>query len=86
MYGPLLPRLQNLLINLLKPILQLLHLRLEVGLIDDAVGIAVDQPRLAFFQLSPLLFKAARVEATLLVALDHIKPTLVFVLQSIWMP
>ncbi|MCY1232108.1 hypothetical protein D9M68_651080 [compost metagenome] len=56
LHRALLPGFKDLLVNLLKPIPQLLHLRLEVGLIEDAVRIAVDQPGLSLFQLQPLLF------------------------------
>ena len=64
------PRRKDLLVNLLMPILPLLQLRLEVGLVDNTVGIAVDQPE--FFQLNSLPFEVARIKATRFIALHHV--------------
>ncbi|SAL85901.1 hypothetical protein AWB67_07064 [Caballeronia terrestris] len=86
LHHPMATGFLHLPVNLFEPVLQLLYLRLEVRLVDNAVSVAVDQPGLAFFQLKPLLFQTGRVEAILFIALHHVQSTFIFVLQSIRMP
>ena len=63
--GSLIPQGRGLLLPTLDPLPEAGDARLELGLVDQALGVAVDQPRHAAAQLRDLGFDAARLRPSL---------------------
>jgi hypothetical protein len=62
---------------------QLCHLRLEVRLVDDALGIAIDESRPSTLQMALLTLQTFCIETGPFVVLMQIQASFVFLFQAL---